>query len=72
MLPSPLSPPTAQGLLESTYYPAISLFTLPSQPEPARVTVNFGEQPFAHPPAQLEGLGGEAPTPQPVSQLSGL
>ena len=39
-----------RDVLEGTYYPSLSMFTHVHQPEPATVTVNFGEQPFAFPP----------------------
>ena len=32
-----------RGILEGTYYPEESLYTLPSQTEGATITVNFGE-----------------------------
>jgi hypothetical protein len=38
-------------ILEGTYYPAASLYTLPDQTTPATVTFNFGPD-FAFPPPQ--------------------
>ena len=38
---------------EGTYYPALSLYTHAQQREPARVTVNFGDTDFVHPPPPL-------------------
>jgi Set1/Ash2 histone methyltransferase complex subunit ASH2 len=50
---------------EGTYYPALSIFTHPQQQQPAEVGVNFGEQPFAHPPPHAEGW----PQARPASEL---
>ena len=47
-----------EGVLEGTYYPTVSLYTHPTQAEPARVRVNLGETPFAHPPPQTGVVGG--------------
>lgn len=52
-------------LFEDTYYPTASLFTLPSQPEGATVTFNFGPE-FKHRPPEVEGL----PPARPLSELS--
>lgn len=32
-----------RGILEGTYYPAVSIYTLPNQDEGASVSANFGE-----------------------------
>ena len=60
----------AQGVafsdvLEGTYYPALSMFTHAHQSEPAAVTINFGEQPFAFPPPD----GPAWPPACPASEL---
>jgi Set1/Ash2 histone methyltransferase complex subunit ASH2 len=50
---------------EGTYYPAVSLYTMPDQAEGATVTLNFGPK-FQHAPLQPEGC----PAPIPVSELA--
>lgn len=54
-------------ILEGTYYPAVSLFTLPEQKEGASVQVNFGPE-FAFPPALPEGL----PAARPMSEVAAV
>lgn len=44
-----------RDLLEGTYYPAASLYTLPEQELGAAVTFNFGPH-FAHAPPMVEGV----------------
>ena len=44
-----------RDILEGTYYPAVSLFTLPEQAEGASALFNFGPD-FQYPPPLLEGL----------------
>jgi Set1/Ash2 histone methyltransferase complex subunit ASH2 len=44
-----------RDLLEGTYYPAASTFTLPDQKEGAAATFNFGPD-FVHGPPAVEGL----------------
>lgn len=68
-------------LLEGTYYPAASLYTLPEQREGATVTFNFGPH-FAHQPPAVDGAGparpmceaaGEPPAAQaPAPAAAGL
>uniref|UniRef100_A0A383WIE8 B30.2/SPRY domain-containing protein n=1 Tax=Tetradesmus obliquus TaxID=3088 RepID=A0A383WIE8_TETOB len=55
----------AEDLLEGTYYPTVSLFTLPEQAEGATVTMNFGPN-FKFPP-EFTVLG--LPAAEPVSAL---
>jgi len=50
-------------ILEGTYYPAISVFTLPEQREGATVTVNFG-------PSFVHGLPPEEHAVQPLCSLA--
>ncbi|GLC45275.1 hypothetical protein PLESTB_000717800 [Pleodorina starrii] len=50
---------------EGTYYPAVSLYTMPEQQEGATVTVNFGPR-FQYPPLQPEGC----PPAMPVCELA--
>lgn len=52
-------------ILEGTYYPAASTFTLPEQAEGATLTFNFGPV-FQHEPPAVEGC----PAAQPVSSLA--
>lgn len=49
-----------EDILEGTYYPSASLYTLPEQAEGAEVTFNFGPD-FKHPLPQVEGLPGFRP-----------
>lgn len=61
-----------RGLSEGTYYPAVSIFTLPTQEEKATVAVNFGPSfKYAVPDAEgcpaataVSTLAGEPPKPQ--------
>jgi Set1/Ash2 histone methyltransferase complex subunit ASH2 len=55
----------AEDLLEGTYYPTVSLYTLPEQAEGATVTVNFGPN-FKFAP-EFTALG--LPAAEPVSAL---
>ncbi|KAK9831379.1 hypothetical protein WJX81_007699 [Elliptochloris bilobata] len=55
-----------RGIHEGTYYPAVSLFTLPQQAQGATVTCNFGPT-FAHAPPEVEGCGPASP----ASELAG-
>lgn len=55
-----------QDILEGTYYPAASLYTLPGQVEGATATFNFGPD-FKHAPPVLEGAGGV----RPMSEVAG-
>jgi Set1/Ash2 histone methyltransferase complex subunit ASH2 len=65
---------------EGTYYPTVSLFTLPGQAPPAKVRLNFGPN-FAFPPGKDggwagvragEGGGGEGvPRPRPAAEMAG-
>jgi hypothetical protein len=48
------------------FFAAASLFTEPTQAEPAAVVFNFGEQQFAFAPP----LFGELPAPQPLAALA--
>ncbi|KAG2492185.1 hypothetical protein HYH03_009433 [Edaphochlamys debaryana] len=50
---------------EGTYYPAVSLYTMPEQTEGATVNLNFGPS-FRFPPPQPEGC----PAAGPVSDLA--
>ncbi|KAG2435880.1 hypothetical protein HXX76_007075 [Chlamydomonas incerta] len=50
---------------EGTYYPAVSIYTMPEQSDGATVTLNFGPH-FAYPPLQPEGC----PPPTPVCELA--
>jgi Set1/Ash2 histone methyltransferase complex subunit ASH2 len=52
------------GLMEGTYYPSASLYTLPEQTEGASVTFNFGPE-FKYPPPEVP----EFPAPRPCSDL---
>lgn len=65
----PLQGKAYEGVHEGTYYPALSLYTHRGEQgdEAAVATVNFGEQGFAFPPPQLEGL----PPPRPACEMSG-
>jgi Set1/Ash2 histone methyltransferase complex subunit ASH2 len=53
-----------RDLLEGTYFPTASLYTLPQQKEGATVTFNFGPD-FKFPPPSIEGC----PAAEPVSAL---
>ena len=56
-----------EGIKEGTYYPAVSLYThREQQTEPAAVTVNFGDSPWAFPPPQLP----DWPPPRPASEMA--
>lgn len=50
---------------DGTYYPAASLFTLPSQTQGATVTFNFGPD-FAFPPPEVPGC----PAPRPMCEAA--
>ncbi len=52
-------------ILEGTYYPSVSIFTLPEQSEGATVKANFGPS-FAFPPPSIENV----PPAQPVCLLA--
>lgn len=54
----------ARDVLEGTYYPTVSLFTLPDQAEGASVSLNFGPN-FKFTPSAVEGC----PAAEPVSIL---
>jgi Set1/Ash2 histone methyltransferase complex subunit ASH2 len=56
----------AEDLLEGTYYPTVSLFTLPEQAEGATVTMNFGPNFKFAPEFSVHGL----PAAEPVSALA--
>jgi Set1/Ash2 histone methyltransferase complex subunit ASH2 len=56
--------PAFTDLLEGTYYPMLSVFTLPVQGEGVTLTVNFGPD-FSHAPPVLEGC----PPAEPLSVL---
>ncbi len=71
-----------ENIPEGTYYPTISLFTLPGQAPGAKVRVNFGPA-FTHPPpvagpgvevgwcgAAVDG-GPRMPRPRAASELAG-
>jgi Set1/Ash2 histone methyltransferase complex subunit ASH2 len=53
-----------RDVLEGTYFPTASLYTLPEQKEGAKVTFNFGPD-FKYPPPSIEGC----PAAEPVSAL---
>lgn len=54
-----------QDIPDGTYYPAASLFTLPSQTQGASVTFNFGPN-FAFPPPEVPGC----PAPRPMCETA--
>mmetsp|Transcript_34989 Transcript_34989/g.77830 ORF Transcript_34989/g.77830 Transcript_34989/m.77830 type:complete len:356 (+) Transcript_34989:227-1294(+) len=54
-----------EDILEGTYYPAVSLYTLPDQAEGATATFNFGPD-FTYPPPEVERL----PAARAVSELA--
>lgn len=56
-----------RDMVEGTYCPAVSLYTLPEQAEGATLSVNFGPG-FAHAPPELEGV----PAARPVADLAAL
>jgi Set1/Ash2 histone methyltransferase complex subunit ASH2 len=56
----------ARDLTEGTYYPMVSLFTLPEQQRDAEVALNFGAEPFSHPPPELPGL----PPPRALAEAA--
>jgi Set1/Ash2 histone methyltransferase complex subunit ASH2 len=69
--------PAFTGLPEGTYYPMVSLFTLPGAAPPAKVRLNFGPD-FAHPPTEegwgrmrVEGWEGQLPAPRPAAEMAG-
>lgn len=51
-------PRVCRDIHEGTYYPAVSLFTLPQEAEGATVTCNFGAQQHASPCSSPEALLG--------------
>ena len=58
-------PPYARLRGADVLFPAASMFTDPSQAEPAAVVFNFGPD-FQFPPPQFESL----PAPYPLSELA--
>lgn len=57
-----------QDFDEGTYYPMLSLYTLPQQAEGASVAVNFGPD-FKFPPPQLPAFA-QPVTVRPMSELA--